>query len=74
MKNKTNLDNKHVDKNMYKLITIKDFANELNKPENTIRTWRNRGDIPRELFFEIGKTVFIKLDMFNSWVKNNGVI
>lgn len=59
---------------MNKLISIKDFAKLLNKPENTIRTWRNRGNIPREIFFEIGKTVFVKIDMFNSWVENNGVI
>ena len=54
---------------MAKLITLKEFAKKLNKPESTIRTWKSRGDIPKELFFTIGSSVFIKEDLFDEWVE-----
>lgn len=53
---------------MFNLITIKDFAKELGKPESTIRTWILRGDIPSYLCKKIGGTVFIKKDKFAEWV------
>lgn len=55
---------------MFGLISLKDLAKELNKPESTIRTWRRRGDLPSSLFKEIGGTVFVKVKEFQNWVDN----
>ena len=55
---------------MFGLMTLKDLAKELNKPESTIRTWRRRGDIPSSLFKEIGGTVFVRVKKFKEWVAN----
>lgn len=43
------------------IITIKDFAKLMNKPESTIRTWRLREQIPKTCFKVIGSTVFVKI-------------
>lgn len=53
------------------LMTIKEFAKKMNKPESTIRTWRNRGDLPKELFKKIGGDVFIKTEKFKEWVASD---
>lgn len=55
---------------MFDLMTIKDFAKEINKPVSTVGTWRTRGDLPAEIFKVIGGTVFIKVDKFKEWVAN----
>ncbi len=56
---------------MLDLLTLKDFAKELNKPESTIRTWKRRGELPSFLFLEIGGTIFVKLEKFKKWVEND---
>lgn len=56
---------------MFGLMTIKDLAKELNKPESTIRTWKRRGDIPSSCFKEIGGTVFIRVKEFEKWLEND---
>lgn len=56
---------------MFNLMSIKEFAKELKKPESTIRTWKRRGEIPCFCFKEIGTTVFVKTDEFKKWVENN---
>lgn len=42
------------------IMTIKDLAKLMNKSESTIRTWRLRGQIPKDCFKVIGSTVFVK--------------
>ena len=54
---------------MFNLISIKEFAKGLNKPESTIRTWKRRGEIPSEIFKTIGGTVFIRVDKFQQWAE-----
>ncbi len=55
---------------MFGLISIKDFAKKLEKPESTVRTWKRRGDLPAFIFINIGGTVFIKIKKFEEWVEN----
>ena len=55
---------------MFDLMSIKDFAKEINKPESTVRTWKRRGDIPQNVFKEIGGTVFVRTDKFKEWISN----
>ena len=52
------------------LMKLKDVANEINVPESTIRTWKQRGDIPDECFKVIGGTVFVKINKFKNWIDN----
>ena len=54
---------------MSNLITLKEFAKRLGKPESTIRTWKGRGDLPEEIFFKIGSTIFVKENKFDEWVE-----
>ena len=49
------------------LITIKTFADYLQKPISTIYSWKDRGDLPQEIFLKIGGSWFIKLNKFNEW-------
>ena len=48
------------------LAKLKDIAKEMNVPESTIRTWRQRGDIPDDCFKVIGGSVFIKSKSFKN--------
>ncbi len=50
--------------NSFGIVSIKDFAKQLGKPESTIRTWKLRGDIPATCFLIIGSTVFVKVNQF----------
>lgn len=52
------------------LMKLKDAAEELEVPETTFRTWRQRGDIPEDCFKVIGGTVFVKINKFRNWVEN----
>lgn len=56
---------------MLDLITVKGLAEKINKPESTIRTWKRTGQIPKECFFKIGRTVFVREDKFNEWVETS---
>jgi len=47
------------------LIINKNFAEMLGKPQSTIYSWKNKGDLPQEIFFQIGGTWFIKINKFN---------
>jgi len=55
---------------MLGLMTIKELAKELGKPESTVRTWKRRGDIPPYMFKEIGGTVFVKVEKLKEWLEN----
>ncbi len=50
--------------NLLGIVSIKDFAKLIGKPESTIRTWKLRGDIPEVCFLVIGSTVFVKVNQF----------
>lgn len=50
--------------NLFGILSIKEFAKQLGKPESTIRTWKLRGDIPEICFVTIGSTVFVKVNQF----------
>ena len=56
---------------MVKLITIKQFAQEMNKPLNTIKTWRRRGILPAYLFKIVGVEVFVRTERIQEWVNSN---
>jgi len=56
---------------MFGLMTIKDFAKELNKPESTIRTWIRRGDLPPSLFKPIGGTIFVRVEKFKEFIDSD---
>lgn len=58
-------------KNMFGLMTLKEFAKEFNKPESTIRTWKRRGDLPPSLFIKIGGDIFIKTEEFKKLIENS---
>lgn len=51
------------------LISLKDFAKFLNKPESTVRTWRRRGNLPSSIFKKIGADVFIRVERYKKWVE-----
>lgn len=68
--NKNKSKNKKGDKKMennFGVITIKQFAKEIGKPESTVRTWRLRGDIPKECFKVIAGTVFVRVKEIKEW-------
>lgn len=44
------------------LISIKDFAKSLGKPESTVRTWKLRGNMPSNCFKVIAGTVFVRVE------------
>lgn len=49
------------------LKTIKEFAKELHKPISTIYSWKDKGNLPKELFLQIGGSWFVKMNRFNEW-------
>lgn len=55
--------------NAFGILSIKDFAKQLGKPESTIRTWKRRGNIPPSCFFVIGTTVFIRINEIQQWIE-----
>lgn len=56
---------------MVGLISLKDFAKQLNTPESTVRTWKQRGDIPSFLFKKVGGTVFVRENRIKEWVDSD---
>ncbi|MCD7779644.1 MAG: helix-turn-helix domain-containing protein [Candidatus Gastranaerophilales bacterium] len=56
--------------NNFGIMSLKEFAKSIGKPESTIRTWRRRAEIPDECFVEIGKSIFIKTEKFKNWLEN----
>lgn len=56
---------------MFNLLTLKELAKELGKPESTIRTWKRRGDLPSSIFKEIGGTVFVRAEKLKEWIDSD---
>ena len=54
------------------LISLKDFANQMQKSISTVKTWKNRQNIPPHIFFKIGGCVFVRKDLFEQWVLDKG--
>lgn len=53
---------------MNNLITFKEFVKRLNANTNTVKSWKRRGDLPPEIFFKIGGSLYVLEDKFNEWV------
>ena len=53
---------------MIGLISLKKFAELLDKPESTIRTWKDRGELPAFLFKKVGGTVFVRENRIQDWI------
>lgn len=53
-----------VENQLFDIISLKEFAKSIGKPESTVRTWKRRGQIPKNCFLVIGSTVFIKVNVF----------
>ena len=50
------------------MMCINDFAKELGKNEQTVRTWIRRGDLPPFVIKKIGGSLFILSDKFKEWI------
>lgn len=53
---------------MIGLISLEEFAKRLNTPTSTIRTWKQRGELPSFLFKKVGGTVFVRENRIQEWV------
>lgn len=54
---------------MTNLLTFKEFANLLKANPNTVKSWKKRGDIPSNIFFKIGGTLYIFQEKFEEWLE-----
>lgn len=50
------------------LITLEEFAKMLDKPITTVRTWKQREQLPSFLFKKVGGCVFVKKNRIQEWV------
>ena len=46
---------------LFGLMKLKEFAQSINTPESTVRTWRRRKESPENCFKVIGNTVFVRI-------------
>lgn len=53
----------------FNIMKLKDFAKEIGISVNTVRTWRQRGNIPKNCFIVIGSTVFVKANEIRQWIE-----
>lgn len=56
---------------MIGLISIKKFAEQMEKPLSTIKTWRRRGELPEYLFKKVGTEIFVRTERIKEWVDSN---
>lgn len=54
---------------MKNLITFKEFSKLLKANPNTVKSWKKRGDLPPNIFFKIGGTLYIFQDKFEEWIE-----
>lgn len=52
-----------------KIWTFKEFCEVLKTNQNTVKTWKRKGELPEKLFFKIGGTLYVLQDVFKAWVK-----
>ncbi len=55
---------------MTNLITFKEFCKLLKANTNTVKSWKRRGDLPPEIFFKIGGTLYVFQDKFEQWIQD----
>ena len=53
---------------MKKLIRLTDLSTYLSKNINTIKTWKKREILPKNLFIKIGSNVFVIEDRLNEFM------
>ncbi len=51
------------------LIRIDDLADILKISSNTIRTWKQRENIPPKCFLKVAGTVFVKVNEIKQWIE-----
>lgn len=56
---------------MFNLITIEDFAKEINKPKSTVYSWKDKGNIPLNCFKQIGGSWFVKVEEMKEFLNNS---
>lgn len=56
---------------MIGLITLNEFAKMLNKPITTVRTWKQRGELPSFLFKKVGGCVYVKESKIQEWIDSD---
>ncbi len=56
---------------MIGLISIKKFAERMDKPLSTIKTWRRRGELPEYLFKKVGGEIFVRTERIKEWVDSD---
>ena len=56
---------------MIGLISIKKFAEQMDKPLSTIKTWRRRGELPEYLFKKVGGEIFVRTERIKEWVDSD---
>lgn len=56
---------------MIGLISLEDFAKMLKKPVSTIRTWKQRGELPSFLFKKVAGTIFVRENRIQEWVDSD---
>lgn len=54
---------------MFGLMSIKSFAEDIEKPESTVYSWKNGGAIPLSCFKQIGGTWFVKIKEMQEWLE-----
>lgn len=56
---------------MIGLISIKKFAEQMDKPLSTIKTWKRRGELPEYLFKKVGGEIFVRTERIQEWVDSD---
>ena len=55
--------------NNFNIMRIKDLAKQIGISDNTIRTWKRRGNIPKKCFMHVAGTVFVKVKEIQKWIE-----
>ncbi len=52
----------------FNILSIKDFAKAIGKPISTVYSWKRNGNIPDECFLQIGRCLFVRIEVMNSFM------
>lgn len=58
---------------MTDFYTFEEFCAILKANPNTVKTWKRRGNLPAEIFFKIGGTLYILKEEFEKWIAEKKV-
>ena len=50
------------------IMTVNDFAKSIKKCVKTIYSLRSKGVIPAKCFKEIGKSLYVRVDVMKEWL------